>query len=242
MSTTIGSRIFNQVRRLDPQLIQAFRGLPSSNINDEMGRLYCMDSSIAPLNHVDSMAGTALTVKAPAGDNLMFHQALDMARPGDIIVVDGSGDMNRSLAGEIMMRFASLKGLAGIIVDGCLRDLDGIKSLSMPVYARGITPQGPYKAGPGEINVPVVCGGQVVLPGDLLVGDADGIVVIRQQDAQEVLESAVKKKASEDKTFEAMKQNLEVYAQKHLQSTAKRIADKNVTMMEYTYTELYFPT
>lgn len=239
MSTTIGNRIFRCIHRPDPQLVAAFRDLPASNINDEMGRLYCMDSSIAPLNRVTSMFGTAFTVKAPAGDNLMLHQALDMACPGDIIVVDGGGDLNRALAGEIMMRFASLKGIAGIVADGCLRDLDGIKKLSMPVYAKGITPQGPYKAGPGEINVPVVCGGQVVLPGDILVGDADGIVVIRQQDAPEVLAAAVKKKASEDKTFEIMNQSVEVYAQKHLDSTAKRLADKNITVLDNTYWDAY---
>lgn len=239
MSSIIGNRIFNHIHRPDPQLLEAFRGLPSSNINDEMGRLYCMNSSIAPLNHVESMVGTAFTVKAPAGDNLMFHQALDMAQPGDIIVVDGGGDRNRALAGEIMLRFASLKGISGIVVDGCLRDLEGIKSLSMPVYAKGVTPQGPYKAGPGEINVPVVCGGQAVLPGDLLVGDADGIVVIRQQDAQDVLAAAVKKKSSEDKTFETMKQDLEAYKQKHLNSTAKRMADKHITVLDHTYLEMY---
>lgn len=239
MSTTIGNRIFRCIHRPDPQLMAAFRDLPASNINDEMGRLYCMNSSIVPLNRVTSMFGTALTVKAPAGDNLMFHQALDMAQPGDIIVVDGGGDLNRALAGEIMMRFASLKGIAGIVADGCLRDLDGIKKLPMPVYAKGITPQGPYKAGPGEINVPVVCGGQVVLPGDILVGDADGIVVIRQQDAPEVLAAAVKKKTSEDKTFETMNQSVEAYAQKHLNSTAKRMADKNITVFERTYWDTY---
>lgn len=239
MSKIIGNRIFNHIHRPDAQLIQAYRGLPASNINDEMGRLYCMNSSIGPLNDVVSMVGTAFTVKAPAGDNLMFHQALDMAQPGDIIVVDGSGDMNRALAGEIMMRFASLKGIAGIVVDGCLRDLDGIRNLSMPVYAKGVTPQGPYKAGPGEINVPVVCGGQVVLPGDILVGDADGIVVIRQQDALDVLAAAVKKKASEDKTFETMEQSFEVYVQKHLNSTAKRMEGKGTTVLNNTYWEAY---
>ena len=88
-----------------------------------------------------------------------------MAQPGDVIVVDGASGCNRSLAGEIMMRFACKKGLAGIVVDGCLRDLDGIEKLDMPIYAKGITPQGPWKFGPGEVNVPVACGGQVVFPG-----------------------------------------------------------------------------
>ena len=106
-----------------------------------------------------SMVGTALTVKCPSGDNLIFHQALELAQPGDIIVVDADGISNRSVAGEIMMRFACKKGIAGIVVDGYMRDLDGIKELPMPVYARGVTPQGPYKNGPGEVNVPIACGG-----------------------------------------------------------------------------------
>ncbi len=239
MTVTIGLRIFNKAPRPDPAVIEAFRGLPSSNINDEMNRLYCMHSSISPLNRVESMIGTAITVKAPVGDNLMFHQALDMAQPGDIIVVDGGGSMERSLAGEIMLRFACMKGLAGVVVDGCLRDLDGIQSLSMPVYAKGITPQGPFKFGPGEVNVPVSCGGQVVFPGDILVGDMDGIVVIRRQDAQAVAAAAIAKKSGEDKTFELMKQDVNVYAAKHLQSTEKRMAGKSIVTIDAAYAETY---
>lgn len=180
---TIGNRIFTEFTRSDPTLIEKFRGLPSSNINDEMNRLYCMHDYIRLLNpaRAKPLLGTAITVKAPIGDNLFFHKALDMAQPGDVIVVDGASGCNRSLAGEIMMRFAAKKGLAGIVVDGCLRDLDGIELLDMPIYAKGITPQGPWKFGPGEVNVPVACGGQVVFPGDILAGDKDGIVVIRRQ-------------------------------------------------------------
>ena len=176
--------------------------------------------------------------KAPIGDNLFFHQALDMAQPGDIIVVDGASGCNRSLAGEIMLRFACMKGLAGVVVDGCLRDLDGIETLDMPVYAKGITPQGPWKFGPGEINVPVSCGGQVVFPGDILVGDKDGIVVIRPQDAIALAEVAQKKKASEDKTFALMESDLAAYTAKHLESTIKRMEGKNPATYE-SYTELY---
>lgn len=197
MATNVGFRVYSKIDRPDPELVEKFRGIPSSNINDEMNRLYCMSAAISPLNEVESMVGTAFTVKAPMGDNLMFHRALDMARPGDIIVVDGAGAMDRSLAGEIMITFAEKKGIAGIVVDGALRDLDGIRRSSIPVYARGITPQGPFKNGPGEIGVPVCCGGIVVFPGDILVGDQDGIVVIRPADAGEVLKAAQKKLASE---------------------------------------------
>ena len=236
----VGNRIFTNVTRPDRGLIEQFRGLPSSNINDEMNRLYCMHDYIHLLNPEKArpLLGTAITVKAPIGDNLFFHQALDMAQEGDVIVVDGGSGCNRSLAGEIMLRFACKKGIAGIVVDGCLRDLDGIESLDMPVYAKGVTPQGPFKFGPGEVNVPVACGGQVVFPGDILVGDRDGIVVIRRQDAQEVAQAAIAKKAAEDKTFALMDENVNAYGEKHLKTTAKRMDGKNVALLG-SYSELY---
>ena len=237
----IGKRIFTEIERPKKEIIEMFRGLPSSNINDEINRLYCMHDYIRLLNPSKAvqLLGTAITVKAPIGDNLMFHQALDMALPGDIIVVDGGSGNNRSLAGEIMLRFACQKGLAGVVVDGCLRDLDGIETLSMPVYAKGITPQGPFKNGPGEINVPIAVGGQVVFPGDILVGDRDGIVVIRPQDAEEIAIVAREKKAKEDKTFETMRQSTEAYAQKHIESTAKRMANKGVSSLQTSYWAQY---
>lgn len=236
---TIGNRVFMQIERPEKSTVEMFRGLPSSNINDEMNRLYCMHDYIRLMNPGSrQLLGTAITVKAPIGDNLFFHQALDMALPGDIIVVDGGSGCNRSLAGEIMLRFAQEKGLAGIVADGCLRDLDGIETLTMPVYAKGITPQGPWKNGPGEINVPIACGGQVVFPGDILVGDKDGIVVVRRQDAKEVAEVAQKKKMDEDRTFELIASDLEGYAGRHFQTTEKRKEGKNVT--EYaSYAERY---
>ncbi len=236
---SIGNRIFTKVERPDPKIVETFRGLPSSNINDEMNRLFCMHDYIKPFNDVP-LLGTAITVKAPIGDNLYFHQALDMAQPGDVIVVDGGSGCNRSLAGEIMIRFAAKKGLVGIVVDGCLRDLDGIKALPIAVYAKGITPQGPFKFGPGEINTPIACGGQVVFPGDILVGDADGIVVIHRQDAEAVAEVAIKKKASEDKTFELMESDFAAYSAKHLSTTEKRFASAGQQVPTFgSYAEMY---
>ncbi|MCD8077025.1 MAG: RraA family protein [Lachnospiraceae bacterium] len=217
-----------------------FRGLPSSNINDEMHRMFCMHDYIKLLNPDKGvqLLGTALTVKAPIGDNLFFHQALDMACTGDVMVVDGGSGCNRSLAGEIIIRFAQERGIAGIVADGCLRDLDGIRTLTMPVYAKGITPQGPWKYGPGEVNVPIACGGQVVFPGDILVGDADGIVVIRPQDAEEIALAAQKKKAAEDNTFALIASDLDAYAEKHKNLTKKRMTGKDIESCG-TYSERY---
>ena len=238
---TIGNRIFTEVTRADRALVAQFRDLPSSNINDEMNRLYCMHDYIRLLNpgRAKPLLGTAITVKAPIGDNLFFHQALDMAQEGDVIVVDGGSGCNRSLAGEIMLRFACKKGLAGIVVDGCLRDLDGIESLDMPVYAKGVTPQGPFKFGPGEVNVPIACGGQVVFPGDILVGDPDGIVVIRRQDAAAVAKAAQEKKKKEDEIFAAMEADWHAYAEKHVQTTQSRMAGKNVAFCSERYSDAY---
>lgn len=238
----IGNRIFTKVDRADPALVKKFRGIPSSNINDEMNRLFCMHSYIRLLNPESAgfgMVGTAITVKAPIGDNLFFHQALDMAQPGDIIVVDGATGNNRSLAGEIMMRFAQCKGIAGFVVDGCLRDLDGIKKLTMPVYAAGVTPQGPWKFGPGEVNTPVACGGQVVFPGDILVGDMDGIVVIHKRDAEEVVAAAIAKKSSEDKTFALMASDLNAYGEKHKATTEKRFQGREPEYVEDSFSHMY---
>ena len=186
MSVTAGNKIIRSFQRPEAQVLEAFRGIPSSNIGDIMYRLYNMQSNIKAYNPRVPLLGTAFTVKAPEGDNMFFHVALEMAQPGDIIVVDAGGASERSLCGEMMFNEAINKGIAGFIVNGCIRDTDCLGSLDFPVYATGVTPQGPWKNGPGEINVPVCCGGQVVFPGDILVGDPDGVVVVHSSDACEV--------------------------------------------------------
>lgn len=195
-----GFRVITSIIRPKRALVDAFTDIPVANIGDNMGRLSCVSAAIRPYGKL-RMLGTALTVRGPVGDNLMFHKALDIAQPGDVIVVDGQGDMNHALCGEIMMRYAITRGVAGFLIDGCVRDVEGLAQLDFPVYARGVTPKGPYKSGPGEVNVPVVCGGQAILPGDIIVADADGIVVIRPEDAEWVLAKANAHNAMEVQTF-----------------------------------------
>ncbi len=197
MNPMVGNRIFTKIQRAPKELIAGFKGFPSSNIGDMMSRLYCMNAGIRPFNDV-ALLGSAFTVKAPMGDNAMLHYALDLAEPGDVIVVDGAGAVDRSLCGEIMFTYAMSRGIAGFIIDGAIRDCDAARKLAFPVYAKAVCPQGPYKNGLGEINVPVCCGNQVVLPGDILVGDADGVVVIRKEDAPAILEMVQKKFAYEE--------------------------------------------
>ena len=165
-----------------------------------MNRAFCMHPAIRPYND-NPLIGPAFTVKVRPGDNLFLHKALDLAAPGDIIVVDGQGDMSNALIGELMVLWAIKRGLGGIIVDGAIRDVTRLKTVSIPIYAAGVTPAGPYKEGPGEINFPVVCGGVVVNPGDIIVGDADGVVVIRPEDAHGVLEKANAKSRDEQQTL-----------------------------------------
>ena len=190
----IGFRAFLDFERPDPALVDAYREIPSSNIGDCVKRMNCMFGGIRSYNSL-KVVGPAFTVKVPAGDNLVAQMALDYARPGDIIVIDGAGYTDRALVGGMMLAYAEERGLGGFVVNGAVRDLDDIEASPLPVFALAATPLGPYREGPGEINVPVVCGGQVVMPGDILVGDSDGIVVIPRRDAADLL-SAVRKNLS----------------------------------------------
>ncbi len=199
--SNVGLRIFSHVNRPPQTLIEGFAGIPVANIADNMNRMSCMNAKIRPINDVP-LLGPAFTVKSRPGDNLMLHRALDLAQPGDIIVVDAQGDLTNSIMGELMALWAKKRGIGGIIIDGAIRDIAALKKLKLPVYAAGVTPAGPYKDGPGEINVPVACGGVVVHPGDILVGDEDGVVVINPSDAEFLLEQAKAKFHMERKVME----------------------------------------
>lgn len=192
---TIGKRIITDFKRMDSNQLNKFSNAASANVSDCMGRLYSMDGSIRPYGKKKRIFGQALTIKTAMADNLMFHKALLMAKPGDVIVADASGDLNHSLCGDIMYSYALSKNLGGFVVNGSIRDVDFLDEHEFPVYASGVTGRGPYKTGPGEINVDVTCGGQVIHPGDLIIGDEDGIVVLPPEHADAVydkLETLVK--------------------------------------------------
>ena len=200
----LGCRIRRNFERPSKELVVAFRGIPVANIDDNCGRIAAVDSSIFPLNPKARLLGTAFTVNAPAGDNLLFHKALDMAQPGDVIVLANKGSLSRALCGEIMSNYAKSRGLAGIIIDGCVRDSAALRELDFPVYAKGVTPNGPYKNGPGEMNFPVSFAGIIINPGDIIVGDADGLLVIRPEDAEELAKKAKAWHDSEEKQLEGI--------------------------------------
>lgn len=201
----VGFRVFTKIHRPSRELVEQFKELPVANIADEMNRMSCLDARIRPVNNIP-LLGVAFTVKTRVGDNLMLHHAIDIAQPGDVIVVDGQGDLANSLIGENMMMWAERRNLAGMVLDAAIRDVESLRSMNFPVYAAGIQPNGPYKEGPGEINTPICCGGIVVNPGDIIVGDADGVVVIKALEAEAVLAKAKSKLQKELATREAINQ------------------------------------
>jgi RraA family protein len=173
---------------LDPSLVSAFRSLPVSVIGDVMGR--CTGAVGLRQYHarLDTvLCGPALTVRVRPGDNLMIHKALQMTEPGDVLVIDGGGEMSQALVGGLIRTTCVARKLAGLVVDGAVRDLCEWAEEGMPIFARGHTHRGPSKDGPGEVNVTVAVAGLPVAPGDLVVGDADGVIAIPPWRAAQVL-------------------------------------------------------
>jgi len=199
----IGFRIFElpDDQRIAAAWVEKFRHIPVANVSDVMTRLTAGGPRLRPMHASGVLAGPAFTVKTRPGDNLMVHKALHMARPGDVIVVDAGGDLTNAIIGEIMTGTAQRLGLAGIVINGAIRDVGAIGKGSFPVYAAGVTHRGPYKDGPGEINVPVSLDGMVINPGDLMLGDEDGLLCIARGDAQSVYTAAHDKHQVEEKVL-----------------------------------------
>lgn len=204
----VGKRIFLKRELPSQELVNEFRKIPAANIADVMERNCAMNPRIRLVSNPKApvMAGPALTVKVRSGDNLALHAALNIAKEGDVIVVSNEGDNTRAIMGEIMMAYLCYyKKIAGIILDGPIRDIAEIGTWDFPVFATGTTPGGPYKEGPGEVNVPIACGEISVHPGDIIVGDADGIIVIPKRDAEAILVDAKKIQANDAAKAQAAK-------------------------------------
>lgn len=176
--------------RPDPQVVARLASLPVANIGDAMDRLGLLDSRIQAVWTGARLAGPALTVWTRAGDNAALHEALAIARPGDVIIVNGQGDESRALLGDLIGAKALARGVAGFVLDGAARDAETLGQIHMPVFARACTPAGPYKFGPGRVGVPVAVGGVSVNPGDVVVGDGDGVAVIARVDAERIAHAA----------------------------------------------------
>jgi RraA family protein len=189
--------VIRDFERVSPQVVQRASAFAASILADVAGRRGTLDGRIAPLSPSMRLAGPAFTIEVRAGDNLMIHAAISMAKPGDILVIDGKGDRTCALMGSIMINACKKIGLGGVIIDGAVRDTEELRELGFPVYAVCANPNGPTKFVPGRINWPISCGGIAVRPGDLVVGDADGVVVVEREKAESLLEEAAKKVADE---------------------------------------------
>lgn len=178
--------------RPDPEVIKGLGEFSVSLISDTLGRYGCLYSVIKPLSSAMRLAGPALTVQTYRADNLMLHVAIELANPGDILVVDACGFPDTALWGDLMTQMAKKKGIGGIVVDGGVRDNQAIIESGFPVFARAISPMAGFKASPGSVNVPIACAGVSVNPGDVVVGDADGVVIVPRDSARAVLAAARK--------------------------------------------------
>jgi regulator of RNase E activity RraA len=204
MTPKLGFRIIEGTPRPPTDLVEAFRGKASSNLADAMGRFHFMDPGIVNRTGLP-LCGVAVTVNARPGDNLMVHKALEVAQPGDVVVVSTNGNTTSAVFGEIMGHTAVGAGLGGVVVDGAIRDVDGLEALGLPAYSRSVTPGGGDKDGPGEINTPIACGNTPVMPGDIIVGDEDGVAVVPREDAQEVLRRVQELEEKEKNRIAAIK-------------------------------------
>ena len=194
---TIGFRILERKKKVALDIAKEFLTLPVANVSDSMWRLTAGGSRLRPMHKSGQMAGPALTVKSRPGDNLMLHKAIDMAEPGDIIVCDAGGDLTNSLMGELMLAHAIKRGVGGFVLDGAVRDVEAFLEVNLPVFAAGVSHRGPYKDGPGEINVSVAIDGMVIEPGDLVIGDWDGVLSIPLEDVESILRKTNEKQAAE---------------------------------------------
>jgi RraA family protein len=181
-----GFRIRTHMARAPQEVVELFRAFETTDISDMLNRMYTMTQGISNLANDKPLVGPALTVKLYPGDNLMLHKALDVAQPGDVIVVDTSGSQRNAVFGDLIANKARHRRIAGFIIDGLIRDLPGVREAGLPVYARGVTPFGPLHRGPGELNYAISCGGIVVNPGDVMVADRNGVVVVRKEFAENI--------------------------------------------------------
>jgi 4-hydroxy-4-methyl-2-oxoglutarate aldolase len=193
----MSTEVIKDFERVSPEVVRKASGFAASILADVAGRRGTLDGRIQPLSPSMRLAGPAFTIEVRPGDNLMIHAAISLARPGDILVIDGKGDRTCALMGSIMINACKKVGLGGVVIDGAVRDTEELRELGFPVYAVCANPNGPTKFVPGRINWPIACGGTAVRPGDLVVGDGDGIVVVEREKAESLLEAAAHKVADE---------------------------------------------
>jgi len=196
--------VIRSIERVSADVVAQAATFQAAILADVAGRRGTLHARVAPVHERMKLAGPAFTVEVRPGDNLMIHAAMALAQPGDILVIDGKGDRTAALMGTLMLSACKKLRLGGVVVDGAIRDKLELLELDFPVFSAGFNPAGPTKFVPGRINHPISCGGATVSPGDLVVGDADGVVVIERAKAPAMMALAVKKVADEAARIEAI--------------------------------------
>jgi len=191
------ARIIRKIKRPSKELVVKFRKIPSSIISDCLNRYYAMNGEIRPIFNGIRLCGPAITIQSMAGSNIMNHLALTFAERGDVLVIDARGYLGNAVWGGVQTVYASKRGIAGIVVDGAVRDVEDIRRMRFPVFSKGITPAGPHKGWADSINVPIQCGGIPVHPGDLVVGDDDGVAVVPIEHIEEIYRESVERMKKE---------------------------------------------
>jgi RraA family protein len=184
---TLGLRINMDYQRIDAASIARARKIPVAVVDDVANRLQAFTAGFTQYGRTKNFAGPALTVRVRPGDNLFLHKALDLAQPGDVVVVDAGGALNTAIIGAMMSSYARTRGIEALVIDGAIRDVEELAAVDFAVVARGATPNGPFKTGPGEIGYPIACGGLSIASGDLMIGDQDGVLVIPRSEVTAIL-------------------------------------------------------
>lgn len=200
----VPGKIRTNVQRLPPDVIEQAEYIPPSVASDAMERLGSMVSAIGPISEPVSMAGSAITVDCMVGDNIMAHKAISLAEPGDVIVINAKSHDDTAVWGDLMSHAAEMKGLTGVVVDGAIRDVGESRERDLPVFFRESVPAGPHKGWGGRINSSIQCGGVSVEPGDLVLGDEDGVVVVPRSEAESVIEQSQTRLAKEKEWRDAI--------------------------------------
>lgn len=191
------ARIIRKIKRPSKELVGKLRKIPSSIISDCLNRYYAMNGEIRPIFKGIRLCGPAVTIQSMAGNNIMSHLALTFAERGDVLVIDARGYLGNAVWGGVQTAYASKRGIAGLVVDGAIRDVEDMRRIRFPVFCKGITPAGPHKGWADSINVPIQCGGIPVYPGDIIVGDDDGVAVVPIEHVREVYAEALKRMKQE---------------------------------------------
>src|SRR5512136_924598 len=197
--------------RPDPQVVKGFEGIPTGVISDAMGRSGSMVAEIKPVWPRARIVGPVLTVRTFPADSLMIHKAVTLAKPGDVLVVSAGGYRDAAVFGDLLGYSCNVHGIAGVVIDGASRDAEGMAAIGFPVFARAVLSMGSFKDSPGSINVPVSCGGVAVRPGDIIVADADGVVVVPKEEAADVLSEARGAAAKEEQMRERLAKGEYIY-------------------------------